>query len=629
MSRRPQAKQSQASSAPRQPAGAARRRLSIALGSIVLIAALAPNWKTLGYDFVWDDPFLIGPHLELHGLRDAVRLWNTPFDRLLNDQNLDRAYFRPVTLFSLAADRVVSKESPRGYHAQNLFWYAVGCLFLWLFAWGISGRLLASTAGAILFALHPTHPESVCFISGRTDLLAGAFLLAALWASVRFGPRIRSDWLKLLPASLILLPGIFSKEVALFGAPLLPITLWLRDRRLSLGSIGRATLPVGLAVGLYLAARVAVLGPPHLAAVAPVEGTAAQILTSVSVIARYVPLLLFPVSLSARHEIAPTHTPDLTFWAGLLALALMGAAIVIAARRRSNWLLPPALFAATLLPLCDVRLLSGALVAERFLFIPSASIALTVSLLPGVGMSNRRAKGAGPGTRAAGTTIAEPDAGPLFLLLSAVAAIWLTTLLLPRVAIWRDEGTLFASMLRDSPDSPHVHGIVGGYDYRHRDLEGAAFHYRRAYELFPKSGEMLLNLVAAEDEMGRIDSAFADARVLNARFPEYGAGWYALGNLYVRIDRPDSASLAYERAIRLMPDFAQAENNLGAVLERMGREEEALAHYERAQAILPGYAEAKRNWERLTARRSGRKEAATDRAASHGRGAGTGGARTP
>jgi len=593
MPARPQAKKPQ-----RSPAGGGRAPSppwrGLFLGAVILASALLPNWKSLDYGFVWDDPFVIGPHLDVKGWSDVVELWNTPFDFLLHDQQMKRNFFRPVTFLSLAADRAAWGESPRGFHAQNLLWYALTCLFLWLLAWELSGRPLAATAGAVLFALHPAHPESVCFIAGRTDVIAGAFLFASLWAAARLGPRIRSPWRKLAPAALLLLPGLYAKEVALLGAPLVPIALWLRDRRVDARTLARASTSIAAVVLLYLATRLFVLGSSPLPAIAPVAGAVPQILTSVAVVARYLPLLFFPVALSARHEIVETHAPDAVFWAGLATLAAIAAGIVLLARRRSPWLLPLALFAATLLPICYVRLLSGAIVAERFLFVPSAALALAVALLPGATARRERREGADPAGR---------DAGWGLFLAAAAAAIWFLTLLAPRVAIWRDEGTLFASMLRDSPESPHVHSILGGYYYRQRDLPRAAYHFRRSHQLYPQSGEVLLNLGAAEDEMGATDSAFVHVRALNRLDPRYAPGWYALGNLFVRIDEPDSARAAYERAIALQPDMAHAENNLGAVLERLGRFDEALAHYRRAGEILPGYPEATNNLRRLTAER--------------------------
>ncbi|HET9251197.1 MAG TPA: tetratricopeptide repeat protein [Candidatus Eisenbacteria bacterium] len=562
------------------------------LAAIVLAAALLPYWSSLGFEFVWDDPYVIGPHLDVRSPGDLVRIWKIPFDVLLKDEAMTRTYFRPVSLYSFSLDRALGGDDPRGYHAQNLFWHATACLFLWLLAWEISGRPIASAAGAAIFALHPTHPENVAFVSGRTDLLAGAFLFASLWAAARLGPDVRDPWRKLAPAALLLAPGIFAKEVALFGAPLLPLVLWLRDRRAGWGVIARASVPVLAVVVLYLIARVSVLGPTPLPSIAPVQGAAAQLLTSVAIVARYLALLFVPVGLSARHEVSPSTSPDPVFVAGLLALAALVAGLVVTARRRSLWLLPLALFAATLLPLCWVRILAGALVAERFLYVPSGALALAVALLPGA----LAARGARSEKRDAGVK----DATPGLLLGAGALAVWFLSLLAPRVAIWKDEGTLYTAMLRDTPGSPHVHGMAGGYYHRQGDRARAAQHYRRAYELYPQSGEMLLNLVAVEDESGQTDSAFVHARKLLHDFPHYAAGWYALGNLHVRVDQPDSARLAYEEALRLQPDLAPAENNLGAVLERLGRYDEALERYRHAGMVQPGFPEAARNVERLS-----------------------------
>ena len=95
-------------------------------------------------------------------------------------------------------------------------------------------------------------------------------------------------------------------------------------------------------------------------------------------------LLFVPIGLSARHDIREEPGADLLFIAGLVVLGALAAAIARAARRRSPWLLPLSLFAATLLPICWVRILAGALVAERFLFVPGGALALGVALLPGV-----------------------------------------------------------------------------------------------------------------------------------------------------------------------------------------------------------------------------------------------------
>ncbi|HKO22544.1 MAG TPA: hypothetical protein VJX91_07805, partial [Candidatus Eisenbacteria bacterium] len=51
-------------------AGAARWRASI-LGAIVVLAAFLPHARSIGYDFVWDDRYLVGQHLDIHGPSDV------------------------------------------------------------------------------------------------------------------------------------------------------------------------------------------------------------------------------------------------------------------------------------------------------------------------------------------------------------------------------------------------------------------------------------------------------------------------------------------------------------------------------------------------------------------------------
>lgn len=560
---------------PDRPARSPAR--TAALAAVVLLAAIAPYARTLHFQFVWDDHYTVGPHLEVRGGEDLARLWRLPFDSLINDMTPRRTYFRPATLYSLALDWAGSPRDPRPFHRTNVVLYAGACLFLWLFVARLSGRPVLAAAGTVLYALHPAHPESVAFISGRTDVLSALFLFASLWAAVRFGPRIRSPWTKLVPAALLLVPSLYAKEIGLFAVPLLPAALWIADRRLRPGGALRAALPVAAAAAVYLATRFAVLPAPPVPAIPVVEGTTAQILTSVAVVARYVPLLLGVGPFSARHEIVETRAPDAVFAAGLLALVALAWGLWAAWRRRSPWLLPLGIVAATLLPLCWVRLLSGAIVAERFVFIPSAALALAVALVP---------------ARAAGRPL---------LAGCAVAAAAFLVLLLPRVALWRTDGALFLSMLRDSPESPHVHAILGGYYYGSRDLPRAVHHYRRALALFQPTPDLLLNLGAAEDEMGQRDSAFAHIRLLNRLAPSYAPGLYALGNLYVRIDQPDSAAAAYRASLERMPSFPQAWNNLGAVLERQGKTEAAMEHYRRALAIDSTYRDARNNLARLSA----------------------------
>ncbi|HET9941294.1 MAG TPA: hypothetical protein VFR25_09345, partial [Candidatus Eisenbacteria bacterium] len=93
-----------AAGAARARAGAPRWRAWV-LGAVVALAALLPHARSIGYDFVWDDRYLVGEHLDIHGPADLARLWSTPFDVYLQTQTSQHTYFRPATVYSLALDR--------------------------------------------------------------------------------------------------------------------------------------------------------------------------------------------------------------------------------------------------------------------------------------------------------------------------------------------------------------------------------------------------------------------------------------------------------------------------------------------------------------------------------------------
>src|ERR1700754_3123407 len=75
-------------------------------------------------------------------------------------------------------------------------------------------------------------------------------------------------------------------------------------------------------------------------------------------------------------------------------------------------------------------------------------------------------------------------------------------------------------------------------------------------------------------EAQEADRAYASGDIRHAadlyasivdRVPEDADAWYRLGNAQFRLQRPDEAVVAYQRAIDLRPDHAQALYNLGVV----------------------------------------------------------------
>jgi hypothetical protein len=130
-------------------------------------------------------------------------------------------FFRPLFTGSFILDSFFWGGNPAGYHLTNIALHGLNSLLVCAFAQRLVRRLKLSEehkrglslAAGLLFLLHPSHTESVSFISGRADLLATLFCLASLLAYVAYAEtkRVLSLILSLTAFALALL----SKETAI------------------------------------------------------------------------------------------------------------------------------------------------------------------------------------------------------------------------------------------------------------------------------------------------------------------------------------------------------------------------------------------------------------------------------
>jgi tetratricopeptide (TPR) repeat protein len=79
-------------------------------------------------------------------------------------------------------DFAVAGESPKAFHLSNNLWAGFVAGFVYLLAVMLLRRRLPAFAAAMLFIAHPAHVEAVAWISSRKDLVAAAFALPAMMA---------------------------------------------------------------------------------------------------------------------------------------------------------------------------------------------------------------------------------------------------------------------------------------------------------------------------------------------------------------------------------------------------------------------------------------------------------------
>jgi len=133
--------------------------------------------------------------------------------------NINGGYYRPLIGLSYYLDNVLWALDLRSMHLDNILLHLINVLLLFYILHlairnknGFKGYL--PLCGATLFALHPIVTESINWISGRTDILAGNFVLASAAFLILY--RKSGNKIYSFLAVVFIILGMLSKEVS-FG----------------------------------------------------------------------------------------------------------------------------------------------------------------------------------------------------------------------------------------------------------------------------------------------------------------------------------------------------------------------------------------------------------------------------
>jgi hypothetical protein len=200
-------------------AGASQQELIFGCLLITVVSLLLYS-QAVQFDYLnWDDPLYVTENRVVQeGLTLQGLTWAFTEFRVVN--------WHPVTWLSHMADVSMFGMDPAGHHASSLVIHAINASLVFVFLMKATGRMPPALFAALLFAVHPTHVESVAWISERKDLLSTFFLLLAMIvyiSSIAWRPRM-------ILVFICLTLGLMSKAM-LVSAPLLLILLDIWPRQ--------------------------------------------------------------------------------------------------------------------------------------------------------------------------------------------------------------------------------------------------------------------------------------------------------------------------------------------------------------------------------------------------------------
>lgn len=544
---------------------------------MALIAAAALYLPSLGRGLVnYDDPWLYRDNTLLHHPSWAGVV------TLLTDLDSPQRYqlspeYLPVRDLSVMADYALWGTWYGGFHLTNLVIY-LAAISLWFCALTQLGipRPLAGLA-LLLWAVHPSHAESVAWLAERKGLLgmmfAGACTLGYAKFRVAEGKR-RLAWLVLAVACGVF--AVWSKAIAAFAvATILPLELVLPDRRASwrrslsgLVLIGGAALLAYIPVVL-LAVRWSIIG----ATSAPLPASRAA--SVIGVHGFYLELASGAVKNAVTYPISSAGPSTLQ-----LALGALGfVAIVVALRTKHTTLRAGCvIWSLGWLPVGHLLLpLQMVFVADRYLLVPSLGFALVAAF--------------------AISTIARPQ---LRIAVGAVVVLAFALRTLDAQASWSANALLWQRAVASNPSDGNAWAMyLEALDERamptqavvdqalahsrlprlvlHAALnELAAGHRDAGLELMTEAADhgdprAMANLANLDADAGRLPEALLWSRRATIALPSYANGHRIRGKAARLAGERDESRHAFERAYLLEPASAGNRFNLALAYIDGGR----------------------------------------------------------
>ena len=131
----------------------------------------------------------------------------------------------------------------------------------------------------------------------------------------------------------------------------------------------------------------------------------------------------------------------------------------------------------------------------------------------------------------------------------------------------------------------------------HRDPAGALAKYREALKYADGEGDpdVFFNMGIAHKARGETDRAIAAYEKAIRLAPEYSEAHNNLGNLLMSQKKFDEAIQHFEASIKIFPENPNTHNNLGTVHAIRGDFGKAEAYFAKAVSIQPTYYDARQN----------------------------------
>ena len=489
-----------------------------------------------------------------------------------------------LTLTSFMIDYKLWGLNPKLYHAENVLWHILNSLLLYFLILRLMKNKKIAFATAILFAIHPMHVESVAWIAERKDVLYTFFLLLCLHAYVSYVKTKKplKKALYWLAFTMSFYLSWHSKFSAVAIPPLLFLIDYILQRRFTLWLIIEK-LPIlfftttevyRLAFGAH--ARMDFQGRKM---VESLHQSYRYTLFEKSLLASYSLMFylirfILPVKLSA---IIPYPVKSDGVFPTEYYLALGFAVILLVSitiflfrmkKNRREYIFGFLFFLITISVFLHFISIKGVVVvADRYTYVPYIGL----SFMVGIFLYNIK------------KSTHQNIAWSIFF----VAVIFMSFSTFQRNKVWKNDISLFSSVLKTNPNVVAALNNRGNAYNNIRNYELAIKDFNRGLEIEPNFLYLYNNRAQAYHQLDSNNLALIDLDRAITLDPRYLEAYLNKAQVLLSLDQIPQAIEVYSKACEIAPYRSMIFVARAEAYLKVDKQQEALADYTKAVEVHP------------------------------------------